>query len=41
MAYTKLNLKNGTVLDENHLAHVESGLSLVANQVDTLMNASN
>lgn len=40
MAYTKLNLKNGTVLDENHLAHVESGLSLVASQVDTLMNAS-
>lgn len=26
MSYTKLNLKNGTVLDETHLAHMEDGI---------------
>lgn len=39
MSYTKLNLENGTVLDETHLAHMEDGIAAVSNwDVHTQIN---
>lgn len=38
MAYTKLNLKNGTTLTETHLNHIEDG---IFNKQDTLVSGTN
>jgi hypothetical protein len=38
MSYVKLNLKNGETLNENHLAHIESGI--VANETELATKAA-
>lgn len=39
--YTRLNLKNGSILDEKHLEHIESGIIYNEQEISTLSDTVN